>query len=114
MRLRIDTNEVRFRVAASPRPKPESRQNQTQRKTPDGRPIWTVRLTAIDPGSNTSETIWVEVAGDEPKITLDELAQVSGLTFAPWVDKQTHQIVRAFRADTITPLPAEGRRPAAA
>lgn len=113
MRLRIDTNEIRFRVAAAPQPRNESRQNQTQKKTPDGRPIWTVRLTAIDTGSNTSETIWVEVAGDEPKVTLDELAQVTGLVFAPWVNRQ-NQIVRSFRAETINPLPASARRADAA
>ena len=30
----------------------------------DGRPIWTVRLDAVDPQRETKETIWVEVAGD--------------------------------------------------
>jgi hypothetical protein len=67
MRLKIDTSEIKFRVAALPAPRQESRENKTQRKTPDGRPIWTVRLTAIESSSNRTETIWVEVAGDEPK-----------------------------------------------
>jgi hypothetical protein len=113
MRTRIETSEVKFRVAGLPKPKQESRANPAQRRTPDGRPAWTVRLTAIDTGSNTSETIWVEVAGDEPKLTLDELAQVHGLVYAPYVNKQTHQIVRAFRAEAVTVL-AEARRTAAA
>ena len=52
-------------------------------------------------------------AGDEPKLTLDELAQVHGLVYAPYVNKQTHQIVRAFRADAVTML-AEARRAAVA
>ena len=111
MRLRIDTSEVRFRVAAMPQPRAKSRTDQTQKTTPDGRPVWAVRLTAIDAGSNSSETIWVEVAGDEPKLTLDELALVQGLAFAPWVNKKG-EIVRNFRADAITVL-AEVRRPAA-
>ena len=113
MRLRIDTSEVKFRVAGLPKPRQESRANPAQRRTPDGRLVWTVRLTAVDTGSNTSETIWVEVAGDEPKLTLDELAQVHGLVYAPYVNKQTHQIVRAFRAEAVTVL-AEARRTAAA
>ena len=113
MRLRIDTSEAKFRVAGLPRPRQESRANPAQRRTPDGRLVWTVRLTAIDTGNNTSETIWVEVAGDEPKLTLDELAQVHGLVYAPYVNKQTHQIVRAFRAEAVTVL-AEARRTAAA
>jgi len=111
MRLRIDTSEVRFRVAAMPQPRAKSRTDQTQKTTPDGRPVWAVRLTAIDTGSNSSETIWVEVAGEEPKLTLDELAHVHGLVFAPWLNKKG-EIVRNFRADAITVL-AEVRRPAA-
>ena len=113
MRTKIDTSEVKFRIAALPRARQQSRSNPAQRMTPDGRPVWTVRLTAIDTGSNTSETIWVEVAGDEPKLTLDELAQVHGLVYDPYVHKDTHKIVRSFRADSVTVL-GEARRPAAA
>jgi hypothetical protein len=112
MRLRIETSETKFRVAALPAPRQESRENKTQRKTPDGRPIWTVRLTAIETGSNRTETIWVEVAGDEPKLTLDELAQVTCLVFSPWVNRKG-EMVRSFRADSITAL-GESRRAAAA
>ena len=112
MRTRIDTSEAKFRVAALPKPRQQSRTNPAQRMTPDGRPVWSVRLTAIDTGSNTSETIWVEVAGEEPKLTLDELARVDGLVYDPYVHKDTHKIVRAFRAEAITAL-AEARRTAA-
>jgi phenolic acid decarboxylase len=83
-----------------------------QKTTPDGQPIWSVRLTAIDTGSNSSETIWVEVAGEEPRLTLDELADVHGLVFAPWVNKKG-EIVRSFRAESITVL-ADARRAQAA
>ena len=113
MRTRIDTSEIKFRVAATARPAARSRTDQTQKTTPDGLPIWTVRLTAIDTGSNSSETIWVEVAGEEPKLTLDELALVQGLAFAPWVDKKNGEIVRNFRADSVTVL-ADARRTQAA
>ena len=112
MRLRIDTSEVKFRVAALARPRARSRTDQTQKTMPDGRPIWAVRLIAVDAGSNSSETIWVEVAGEEPRLTLDELALVQGLAFAPWVDKKG-EIVRNFRADSITVL-ADARRTQAA
>ena len=103
MRLRIDISEVKFRVAATARPAARSRADQTQKTTPDGQPVWTVRLTAIDTGINSSETIWVEVAGEEPKLTLDDLARVDGLVFAPWVNKK-NELVRQFRADAIAPL----------
>ncbi len=108
MRLKIETSESKFRVAGTARPRQESRANPAQKKTPDGRPIWTVRLTAIETDRETAETIWVEVAGDEPKLTLDELVQVHGLVFAPWVNRE-NKIVRSFRADKIA-APAEARR----
>ncbi len=112
MRLRIDTNEVKFRVTATAQPRKQSRDNPAQKNTPDGRPIWTVGLLAREGDSDRCETIWVEVAGDEPKLTADELAVVNGLTFAPWVNRK-HEIVRTFRADSIT-MQAESRRAAAA
>ena len=112
MRLRIDTSEVKFRVGALPQPRARSRADQTQKTTPDGQPIWSVRLTAIDTGSNSTETIWVEVAGEEPRLTLDELALVQGLAFAPWVNKKG-EIVRNFQAESISVL-ADARRTQAA
>ena len=36
----------------------------------DGRPIWTVRLDAVDPQRETKETIWVEVAGERAQADL--------------------------------------------
>jgi|SRR6266571_1776647 len=101
MRLKIETSDVRFRVAGTARAKQVKGAPAT---TPDGRPVWVVRLTAIEADRNTSETIWVEVAGEEPKLTLDDLVQVHGLTFAPWVSKTDHKLVRSFRADQVTPL----------
>jgi len=107
MRLRINISEVKFRVAALPQPRTVSRADQTQKTTPDGQKIWVVRLTAVDTGVNSVESIWVEVAGDEPKLTLDEIAAVDGLVFAPWVNKKG-ELVRQFRADAIA-MPASGR-----
>jgi hypothetical protein len=112
MRLRIDTNEVKFRVTATARPRRTSRENPTQKKTPDGRPIWTVGLLAREGDSDRCETIWVEVAGDEPKLTADEFAVVHGLIFAPWVNRKG-EIVRVFRADSITMQEAPRRVSAA-
>ena len=110
MRLRIDTSEVRFRVASAVKPRQKSRTDPAQKLTPDGRPIWVVRLDAIETGREAKETIWVEVAGDEPKLTFDEFATVHGLAFAPWVGRDG-QIVRQFRADDVT-AEGQGRRAA--
>ena len=71
-----------------------------------------MRLDAIDAGRETRETIWVEVAGDEPKLTFEGYAQVHGLVFAPWVGRDG-KIKRAFRAGTITALAEARRTPAA-
>jgi hypothetical protein len=109
MRLKIDTSDVRFRVAGTARSKKVKGEPAS---TPDGRPIWTVRLTAIEAERETAETIWVEVAGDEPKLTLDDLVQVHGLAFAPWVNRE-HKIVRNFRAEQVAPLDQPARRAAA-
>src|SRR5512132_1243738 len=103
MLLKIETDGTRFRVAGTARPKQVKGE---QARTPDGAPVWTVRLTAIEDGRNTTETIWVEVAGGEPKLTLDDLVQVHGLTFAPWVNRETHKIVRNFRAEYVGPAQA--------
>ena len=110
MRLRIDTSAIKFRVAGLAKPRDESRESKRQKTTPDGRPIWTVRLNAIDGTAGSTETIWVEVAGPEPQLTLDEIAIVQGLVFSPWVNRK-NEIVRSFRADSVA-LEAATRRAA--
>ena len=112
MQLKIDTTGVQFRVAGAPKPK-QLKDDPTQATTQDGRPIWTVRLDAIEPERQTKETIWVEVAGDEPKVTFDGYAQVHGLTFAPYVSKATGKVGRKFRADQVTAM-GDARKAAAA
>jgi hypothetical protein len=111
MQLKIDTAGVQFRVAGAPRPK-KFRDDEPQATTREGLPIWTVRLDAIEPDRQTKETIWVEVAGDEPKLTFDGSAQVTGLVFVPYVNK-TGKVGRKFRADAVSTL-ADARKSAAA
>ena len=112
MRLLIDTSGIQFRVAGAAKPRPDFKDKERQATSRDGQPIWTLRLDAIDNERETKETIWVEVAGDEPKLTFDGFAQVSGLVYAPWVGRDG-KIKRAFRADAITEL-AEARKVSAA
>jgi hypothetical protein len=113
MRLKIDTNGVRFRVAGMAKERKDYKDKDKQAVTRDGRPIWTVRLNAVDTNTEhgSSESIWVEVAGDEPKLILDELALVQGLVFAPWVGRDG-KIRRAFRADAVEMAPVNGKAPA--
>ena len=104
MRLEIKTDGTQFRVAGAAKPRPDYKDKSRQATTQDGRPIWTVRLDAVNPQRETKETIWVEVAGDEPRLTFDEYAVVRGLVFAPWVGRDG-KIKRAFRADAVEPVP---------
>jgi hypothetical protein len=103
MQLLINTSGVQFRVAGMPKARPDFKDKDRQATTKDGKPIWTLRLDAIDTNRETKETIWVEVAGDEPKLTFDGYAQVRGLVFAPWVGRD-NKIRRAFRAEAVEPI----------
>ena len=116
MRLIIDTSSIRFRAGGPAKPKNDYRDKDKRATTPDGRPIWVLRLTAYDTSANdgqgSSENIWVEVAGDKPELTADELVQISGLVFAPWISgpaRKDHKIVRNFRADMVALAPANGK-----
>jgi hypothetical protein len=102
MRLLIETSTVQFRVAGLPKRKIVKGQEATTR---DGRPVWTVRLDAVDAVHESKETIWVEVAGDEPRLTFDGYALVRVLVFAPWVGNDG-KIKRAFRAEAVEPAPS--------
>jgi hypothetical protein len=111
MRLLIDTSGVQFRVAGLAKPRPDFKDKSKQARTSEqdgSRLIWTVRLDAVDTQRETKETIWVEVAGDEPKLTFDGFALVRGLVFAPWVGRDG-KIKRAFRADAIEPATSSGK-----
>ena len=108
MRLLIDTRSLQFRVASAAKPRMDYKDKDRQAKDRDGRPIWTVSLDAIDAERKTKEPIWVEVAGDEPKLTFDGYAFVHGLVFAPWVGRDS-KIKRSFRADAIEPAASSGK-----
>jgi hypothetical protein len=114
MRIEIKTDGVRFRAGGPAKPKQDYKDRNKQAVTPDGRPIWVVRLTAFDTRTEqgSSESIWVEVAGEQPVLATDELVQIDGLVFAPWISgpaRKDHKIVRNFRADTVTLAPAPAK-----
>ncbi len=107
MLLKIETTGIQFRVAGLPKPRPDFKDKERQATTRDGEPIWTVRLDAIEPDREARETIWVEVAGEQPRLTFDGYAVVRGLVFAPWVGRDG-KIKRAFRAEAVEPdVPAK-------
>ena len=100
MRLLINTDGVQFRVASPAKPKPDYKDKERQATTREGLAIWTLRLDAIEPEREARETIWVEVAGEQPRLTFDGFAVVHELVYAPWVGKDG-KIKRAFRATSI-------------
>lgn len=111
MRLLIDTRDIQFRVAGLPKARPDYRDRDKQATTSEqdgSRPIWTVRLDAVDPKRETKETIFVEVAGDEPRLTFDGFAVVHELVYAPWVGKDG-KIKRAFRAASVSDAAPSGK-----
>jgi hypothetical protein len=123
MRNKIDTRTMKFRVAGVSA-RQVSRTDKTQKTTPpsDGsRPIWSVRLIAVDTELNTTEQIFVEVAGDMPQLVHDEYATVHGLTYQPWAvaehdsarNKWVGKIMRSYRADSIVMTEASARHSAA-
>jgi hypothetical protein len=127
MRNKIDTSNVRFRVEGFG-PRQKSRLDKTQKTTGDrdpkgNRPIWSVRLTAYsttEDGRKTSDQIFVEVAGPEPQLVVEELCVVENLTYDPWAaveqgpdGKWRGKVMRAYRADSIVTPDASARRPAA-
>lgn len=111
MRNRIVTECVEFRVAGPARPRMISKTDQRQKTTPDSdgrRPIWTVRLSAFDRETNSTQMIFVEVAGEEPKVIPNEIAIVRGLTYVPWarVNRLGNgdvkaEVVDAYRAESV-------------
>ena len=102
MRLLIDTSGVQFRVAGAAKPRPDFKDKDRQATTRDGVPIWTVRLDAIEPDRETKETIWVEVAGEQPRLTFDGFAVVRGLVFAPWVGRPVDRTNRGQRSPAVS------------
>ena len=52
------------------------------------------------------------MAGDKPELATDELVQITGLVFAPYISgpaRKEHRIVRSFRADTVVLASANGK-----
>ena len=111
MRLLIDTRDIQFRVAGLPKARPDYQDKSRQATTSEAdgrRPIWTVRLDAVDAKRATKETIFVEVAGDEPRLTFDGFAVVGELVYAPWVGKDG-KIKRSFRAGSVADAALSGK-----
>jgi hypothetical protein len=47
MRLKLETSEVKFRVAGTAKPKKDPKNRESQARTPEGAPVWVVRTTRM-------------------------------------------------------------------
>ena len=67
MRLLIDASGIKFRAGGPAKPKNDYKDRSKQAVTPDGRPIWVVRLTAFDTSPSTDQASpsgsrWLEMS----------------------------------------------------
>ena len=102
MRKLIDTSGIQFRVASTAKPKKDPKDKERQATRWDGRPVWIVRLEAIDTERETKEFIWVEVAGEQPELTFDGYALVRRLEYRPWLGKDG-KIHDGWAAEAVEP-----------
>ena len=102
MRLELKTDGIQFRVAG-PAKAEAGLQGQGAAGDHAGRRADLDRPPGRDRArARGTETIWVEVAGEQPRLTFDGYAVVRGLVFAPWVGRDG-KIRRAFRAESVEP-----------
>lgn len=108
MQLQIKTDGVDFVVSRAPAPKNDNDGRQrTDRET--GKPLHVTELVAMD--ATGAEVIKVTTVGD-PKVVKRQLVTVVRLVATPWNIEGRGGV--AFRADSITPVPATPAGPARA
>ena len=100
MKLEIRTDGVEFVVSREPQAKNDGEGRQkADRET--GELLYVTELVAMDDGG--AEVIKVTTAG-APKVTKRQPVRVVGLVATPWNMDGRGGV--AFRADSLTPLPA--------
>jgi hypothetical protein len=96
MRLYVDTSKVTFMVNKPSEPKNDQDGKQRHRKE-DGRPMWTVQVTALD--ETGGEVIAITVAGEKPEFTVGQMVNPVGLQAIPWSTNGRSGV--AWRADEV-------------
>lgn len=102
MRLMLDTSQVSFTVSRGAEPKTERETGQQRTDKRTGQLLWLVQVIALD--ADGGEVIKVTVAGEQPKLTVGQPAEVQGLEAIPWVQGDRNGV--AYRAASITQQPA--------
>ncbi|MGH8887648.1 MAG: hypothetical protein ACRDYX_21255 [Egibacteraceae bacterium] len=102
MKLRVDTSELTFLVAAAPVP---ARGYESGRvKLEDGVALFSVRVVAMDPGSGDAEIVNVKVPGEPVGLAPGQPVALPELTAQPWSIGDKSGV--AFRAVGVQPVTA--------
>lgn len=98
MKLFLDTSRATFRVekVAEPRLDDQGRQRADRRT---GELLFSVQVTARD--DSGAQVINITVAGEEPKVTVDQIVVPVELEAIPWVQATRNGV--AYRAKALKP-----------
>ncbi|GAB2527191.1 SCO3933 family regulatory protein [Nocardiopsis aegyptia] len=98
----VDTAQMTFIAAGSPRPKVKDRQTGEIKYNADGSPMWQLKVLA-QVEDNDAETLLVSFpAAHAITARLGTPLTVQGLTAIPWETNGRHGV--AFAAATVAPL----------
>jgi hypothetical protein len=104
MKLFVDTSQVAFTVTQVAQEKQDEKGRQkADRNT--GELLWTVQVLAIDSRDDKGgELLKVTVAGQPPKVTMNQAVSLPELEAMPWATNGRSGV--AYRAKSITPAQA--------
>ncbi|MFE6386486.1 SCO3933 family regulatory protein [Nocardiopsis dassonvillei] len=98
----VDTSQMVFIAAGSPRPKVKDRQTGEIKYNADGSPVWQLKVLA-QVEDNDAETLLVSFPATQAiTARLGTPLTVQGLTAIPWETNGRHGV--AFSASSIAPL----------
>lgn len=108
MKLFLDTSRATFRVekVAEPRLDDQGRQRADRRT---GELLFSVQVTARD--DSGAQVINITVAGEEPKVSVDQIVVPVELEAIPWAQNGRNGV--AYRAKTLKPAGSNTAKAAA-
>jgi len=105
----VDVSALTFVCVSAPRPKLVSQETGEVKVDRNGRPVFTIGLSAAD-ASGRVELLNVAIPGDQDGVTIGQLVTPVGLVAFPW-EQDIGGAKRwgiAYRADKITPAAVAG------
>jgi hypothetical protein len=102
-KMYLDTSMYRFTISLAPVAKTD--QNQKQRFTKDGAPMWQTEVQAYNPEIGTA-VLMVTTAGEKPKVISGEAVMPVSLEAVPWNTNGKNGVV--YRATELKAVPVQG------